>query len=230
MTSQKILITGVTGFVGQHLAGYLIEKGFDVWGVSKSPQSSVPGVSILSVTDITEVDKLPVQPFDTVIHLAAKVHDTKNKFRSDYFRVNVVGTQKMAEYAEKAGAKRFIFLSSIKVNGERTNQKAFSEHDIPMPEDDYGRSKLQAETLLKEQFSNGLMQITSIRTPLIYGRGVKANFASLANLTKTIPLLPFRAFKNKRSFIGIENLIGFISSIIKSDKIAGEFEVFLRCR
>lgn len=131
---------------------------------------------------------------------------------AEYRRVNVQGTLALARQAAQAGVRRFIFLSSIKVNGERTgNGKSFCEADLPLPEDAYGLSKLEAEQGLMPLTQETGMEIVIIRPPLVYGPGVKGNFASMVRwVRKGIPL-PFGAVRNKRSLVALENLVNFIT-------------------
>jgi nucleoside-diphosphate-sugar epimerase len=129
----------------------------------------------------------------------------------EFRKINVYATVELARQAAGAGVKRFIFLSSVKVNGESTdNRRPFSETDDPAPEDAYGQSKLEAEKLLLELAKTTSMEVVIIRPPLIYGPGVKANFASMIKVVnKGIPL-PFGAISNQRSMLAIDNLVSFI--------------------
>jgi len=175
-----------------------------------------------------------LEEVDEVIHLAARVHvmnddpaESLEKFRE----VNVEGTRRLAECATAAGAKRFIFMSSIKVNGEETNTEKrrdknsaniSKEEDDPHPVDAYGMSKWEAEKILREIETKSGMEVTILRSPLIYGPGVKANFLKLIQLVdKGIPL-PFGRIQNRRSFLGLTNLVDLICCCLEHPAAAGE--------
>ena len=163
---------------------------------------------------------------DTVIHSAARVHvmredscDSLAEFR----RVNVEGTLNLARQAATAGVRRFIFISSIKVNGEATiNGAKFTEQDLPCPQDAYGISKYEAELGLLKLGKETGVDIVIIRPPLIYGPGVKANFASMLRLARAQIPLPFGAVRNKRSFVYLGNLISLILCCIEHPDAANE--------
>ena len=145
---------------------------------------------------------------------------------AEYRKVNVQGTLNLARQAVAAGARRFVFLSSIKVNGETTARETpFQAGDVPLPEDAYGISKLEAEQGLMQLAAETGMEVVIIRPPLVYGPGVKGNFASMIKLVdKGIPL-PFGAVDNKRSLIGIDNLVDLIIRCIDHHSAANQ--VFL---
>jgi nucleoside-diphosphate-sugar epimerase len=147
-----------------------------------------------------------------VIHLAARVHqmnDNSVNVLSEYRKVNTAGTLNLARQAIKTGVKRFIFISSIKVNGEQSDFP-YSEISKPTPSDSYGISKWEAEQGLNQLAKNGEMEVVIIRPPLIYGPGVKANFASMIKWVQRGIPLPFGAIHNKRSMVAVENLVDFI--------------------
>ena len=151
----------------------------------------------------------------TVIHCAARAHILKDKSNNplfEYRRVNVDGTLRLAHQAVAAGVRRFIFISSIKVNGEKTELGCpFTADDVPSPIDPYGISKWEAERALLELAKQTTMEVVIIRPPLIYGPGVKANFSMLVRLVNSkIPLPLGLLNKNRRSFVGLENLLSFI--------------------
>jgi len=154
------------------------------------------------------------------------MHDSDADSLSAFRAVNVVGTLKLAKQAASEGVKRFIFISTIKVNGEATVLgEPFQADDLPAPEDAYGLSKLEAEQGLKLLAAETGMEVVIIRPPLVYGRGVKGNFGSMIKLVeKEIPL-PFGAIHNKRSLVGIDNLVDLIVRCI--DHPAAANQVFL---
>ena len=167
---------------------------------------------------------------DTVIHLAARVHvmrDGSQDPLDEYRKVNVAGTMRLAESAATAGVKRLVLVSSIKVNGERTLPgRAFTEMDAPAPLDPYGISKAEAEAELLALAATGRMQVVVIRPPLVYGPGVKANFLSMARwLARGIPL-PLGAVRdNRRSLVGLDNLVDLILTCMRHPAAANQ--VFL---
>ncbi|WP_076919861.1 SDR family oxidoreductase [Pseudoalteromonas sp. SK18] len=223
----KILVTGYSGFVGNVLASQL-KGGYQLNLLGRKPSNlgCVYTHSIDSKSPYSDA----LSNVDVVVHCAARVHimndiarDPLNEFRG----VNTLGTLNLAKQAAQAGVKRFIFLSTIKVNGESTTGKApYTAHDQRAAEDPYGISKAEAEQQLLELGKQTDMEIVIIRPPLIYGEGVKANFASLMHFVgKGLPL-PFRSIKNnKRSLVSVYNLVDLIKVCIEHPKAANH--VFL---
>ncbi len=163
---------------------------------------------------------------DVVIHAAARVHvmnDTESDPLGAFRRINVEGTLNLARYAVKAGVRRFIFISSIKVNGEGTlTGVAYKPQDIPAPADPYGVSKMEAEQGLRELAAETGMEVVIIRPVLIYGPGVKANFQTMMNwLDKGIPL-PFGSIHNKRSLVALDNLVDLVITCISHPAAANQ--------
>ncbi|EID4391652.1 SDR family oxidoreductase [Vibrio vulnificus] len=225
---KNLLITGYSGFVGRHLLS-TFEDSQDVSLLGRSQPTKCNQflkASIDSSSDYSVVlDKV-----STVIHIAARVHvmnDESEDPLEEFRAVNTAGTMNLARQAAEAGVKRFIFVSSIKVNGESTTGKqAFTAQDTPSPEDPYGVSKAEAEEQLIALGKETGLEIVIIRPPLVYGEGVKANFASLMNLvSKGIPL-PFGCItNNKRSLVSVDNLVDLIVTCIDHPKAANQ--VFL---
>ena len=206
-----ILVTGATGFVGQALCAELSCRQMDYRPASRSPRPGFAAIGAINgQTDWSEA----LADVDVVMHLAARVH-VMNESAADplaaFRAVNVDATINLARQAAGASVKRFIFLSSIKVNGEGTSAgKAFRASDVPHPEDAYGRSKLEAEEALLAISAETGMEVVIIRPPLVYGPGVKANFASLMTwATRPFPW-PFGAIRNRRSLVYVGNLVDFI--------------------
>jgi len=217
--TKGLLVTGGTGFLGQALLHKLLVSARHplIAAVRRKKASFPSGVRVEWVSELgSSTDWAAcLEEVGVVIHCAARAHvmkeETANPFL-EYRRVNVQGTQALAEQAAKAGVQRFVYISSIKVNGERTaSHHAFHPGDIPEPEDAYGTSKLEAEQGLIELAHETGMEVVIIRPPLVYGPGVKGNFASMVRwVRKGIPL-PLGAVYNKRSFLALENLVDFIA-------------------
>jgi UDP-glucose 4-epimerase len=207
---STVLVTGANGFVGKAVCEHLLVLGANVKGAVRShPFASyhVQAPSLTADADWTA----QLQQVDVVVHCAARVHvmsETATAFRA----VNTEGSLTLALQAAEAGVKRFIFISSIKVNGEQTEPgKPFDENVQSPPEDPYGRSKYEAEQELMALANECGMAVTIIRPPLIYGAGVKANFASMMMwVRKGIPL-PFARLNNARSLLALPNLCDFIA-------------------
>ena len=226
-----ILITGATGFVGSRLVERLVKDNKIVKACIRQNSKKIPP----SIT--TKIDGLTgntdwasaLSNVETVIHSAARVH-VMNDLSADplveFRKVNVEGTLNLARQAAAAGVRRFIFISSIKVNGEGTEPgKPYTADDIPAPSDPYGISKLEAEQGLLLLAAETGMEVTIIRPVLVYGPGVKANFLSMMKwLGKGIPL-PLGAIHNKRSLVALDNLVDLV--VICLDHPAAVNQIFL---
>jgi UDP-4-keto-D-QuiNAc 4-reductase len=224
---NKVLVTGADGFIGSNLCTYLREKGYFVRGALRN---NLPDISraddyirVGQINELTDwVDAL--KNIDFVVHLAGQAH-VMDKQKTDiaclYHRVNALGTKRLAEQAVLAGIRRFIFISSVKVNGEG-NQRPYTEKDTPKPQDVYGKSKWEAENLLLSVAAKTGVQTVILRLPLVYGVGVKANFKSLIKLAGSGLPLPFKGINNRRSFIYLGNLVDAISICIAHSLAAGE--------
>lgn len=223
---MNILVTGVTGFVGKSLIPHLITQGHSVTAISRETNSSLFGCKTI-ICDLNSLVDFEdeIVGSDIVIHLAGRAHvlnETSQDPYQAYAEINVKATQNLALLASKNGVKRFIFLSSVKANGEETTLLSFNETNAPNPQDDYGKTKLEAECALLKIANKTQMQVVIIRPPLIYGKGVKANFKNLIKLCQSKLPLPFGAIHNKRSMVYIENLIDFINLCITHPKAANE--------
>lgn len=222
---MKLVLTGATGFVGKQI----LEKAaaFDVTVIGRSKPESSKNFTFFQANIDAHSDYGPaLTDSDFVIHSAARAHfiDDKSADRLTAFRaVNTLGTINLANQAARAGVKRFIFISSIKVNGEHTNSgKPFSPEDVRVPNDLYGLSKYEAEQGLLALAKGNGMEVVIIRPPLVYGPDVTANFASMMNwINKGVPL-PLGSINNQRSFVALDNLVSFIIHCIGHPKAANE--------
>ncbi|POA55737.1 MULTISPECIES: UDP-glucose 4-epimerase family protein [unclassified Pseudomonas] len=226
----KILLTGASGFLGRSIIDQFSRStDFQLAAVFRQPPVELPGtVALCQVTEIIgTTDWNSFLPgCSVVIHAAARVHvmnETSSDPLTEFRRVNVEGTLNLARQAASAGVRRFIFISSIKVNGEGTATAAPYFADAqPMPLDHYGISKMEAEQgLLKIAEQTGL-EVVIIRPPLVYGPGVKANFLAMMRwLQKGVPL-PFGAIGNKRSLVALGNLVDLIRVCIEHPAAANQ--------
>lgn len=223
----RILVTGSNGFVGEALFNYLQEV--EQYHVSGSVRTAdVARENLFTVSELSEntdwFDALKGQ--HVVVHVAARAHvmdDSVGEPLAEYRRVNVAGTLNLARQAASAGVRRFIFISSIKVNGESTTIGSPFQHlDKAMPKDPYGISKSEAESGLWQINKESGMEIVIIRPPLVYGPGVKANFLSMMKLVSKNYPLPLGAICNRRSMVALDNLINLISTCINHPKAANQ--------
>lgn len=225
---MTILVTGANGFVGSALCARLRNDAVSVRGAVRTLEvpldddRSVAVGNISAETDWTSA----LKDVQQVVHLAARVplmKDNSSDPLAEFRRVNVEGTANLARQAAAAGARRFIFLSSIKVNGETTElMQAFTADDVPDSEDPYGRSKYEAERMLAQISAETAMEVVVLRPPLIYGPGVKGNFLHLmAAIDKRRPL-PLGAIRNSRSLIYLGNLVDAVRLCLTHPKAAGK--------
>ena len=229
---MRVLVTGATGFVGAALLSRLSSDSIPcVAAVRRQGAMRFEGVTQVATGDISpQTDwRQALRGVDAVVHLAARVHvmrDAAADPLAEFRRVNVQGTLNLARQAAAAGARRFVFLSSVKVNGEETlaphpgplprgarekEREKFSADDEPAPQDPYGISKMEAEAGLRDLAAQTGMEVVIIRPPLVYGPGVKANFASMMRwLQRGVPL-PLGAIHNQRSLVALDNLVDLIT-------------------
>ena len=201
---KKLLITGSNGFVGS----YFINKYKNKYNIKT--------FSFLK----DDINSLDCGDIDVVFHLSALVHQMGGASAEEYERVNVTQTLELAQKAKDSGVKHFVFMSTVKVYGEETESK-YTEDSICHPEDEYGKSKLKAELELKK-LEDESFKVSIIRTPIVYGYGVKANIKSLVNLVNKISVLPLGKIENKRSMVYIGNLCHLVDEVIIQQK-AGIF-------
>lgn len=230
--SRLCLITGATGFVGTALCGQLLQAGFRVRCAGRSAPTAVPGAERMDYVQVGEFHgstnwSEALQGVDAVVHLAARVHvmrDTATDPAAEFHKVNVEGTRGLAEAAAHAGVRRFLFASSIKVNGEHTGTP-FTEDSVPAPEDQYSLSKWHAEQLLQQLAQRGTMQVAILRFPLLYGPGVKGNFRQLVSLVDRGVPLPLGLVRNRRSLMYVANLAHLLAHCVSHPAATGTFLV-----
>lgn len=204
---MKLLITGSNGFIGNYFINNYKSK------------YNIKTFSFLK----DDINTLDCNTIDIVFHLSALVHQMGGASASEYEKINVIQTIELAKKAKESGVKHFVFMSTVKVYGEETNSK-YTENTVCNPEDDYGKSKLKAEQEL-QKLEDENFKISIIRTPIVYGYGVKANIKNLINLVNKVPVLPLGKIKNKRSMVYIGNLCHLVDEIITQEKKG----IFLAC-
>lgn len=209
---MRILVTGANGFVGRSVCAHAVRDGWSVRGAVREPRNLPDGVEPVVVEKIDGATDWAhaLGEVDVVVHLAARVHVMREKAEdplSEYRKVNLAGTECLARAAAAKGVKRLVYVSSIKVNGERTwNGNRFSETDVAAPIDAYGTSKWEAEQVLHRVAKETGLEVVIVRPPLVYGAGVKANFEQMLKvLTKGTPL-PLALTSNLLSLMYVGNL------------------------
>jgi nucleoside-diphosphate-sugar epimerase len=237
MSLKHVVVTGANGFIGRHLCRALVESNREVTAcVRAGVDASVFG----DLSDSLRIWRLPASGFggdlshilrdaDAVIHLAGRAHvmrETAQNPLSEFRKVNVAGTETLASIALQAGVKRFIYLSSIKVNGEATEEKIFFADDQPGYVDSYGQSKWEAEERLLKIAMGTKMKWVVVRPPLVYGPGVRGNFLALLKcVARSIPL-PVGSLHNSKSLVSVYNLSDFLCLLIDHpDAANGRFLV-----
>ncbi len=226
---HKVLVTGANGFIGRSLCERIRTEGWQVVGAVRTlpPAGHQPaGIDLFQVDSLgPEVDwDIALNKIDTVVHLAARTHVLKETVADPlevYRNVNVIGTEHLAQVAATKGVRRFIYVSSIKVNGEERST-AYTEEDHPDPKDPYSISKLEAEQVLHKIADKTGLEVVILRPPLVYGPGVKANFLQLINIVNRGILLPLARVDNQRSLIFLENLVDALQACITHPKAAGK--------
>ena len=228
----RVLVTGANGFVGRVLCRRLLDAGFKVRAAVRSSAagSDLPeGMEMVIVGDIGDHTdwREALAGVDVVVHLAARVHvmqETAQDPLAAFREVNVLGTERLARQAASQGVQRLIFLSSIKVNGERSDAPFRADQPVD-PEDPYAISKWQAEQALQAIGKTTGLQVVVVRPPLVYGPGVKGNFRRLLKLVERGLPLPFASIDNRRSLVNVDNLCDLLTLCVEHPRAAGE--VFL---
>jgi nucleoside-diphosphate-sugar epimerase len=227
-----ILVTGATGFVGSEILATAIRRGVRARGaVRQNTRSGIAGAEYVVGADLASDGdwSTALAGSRTVVHAAARAHimnETAVDPLAEFRRVNVVGTTNLARQAAAAGVRRFVFISSIKVNGETTFKgRPFQASDAAAPSDPYGISKLEAEEALRLVARETGLEVVIIRPPLVHGPGAKANFGALMRAVARGVPLPLGAVKNERSLVGLHNLADFV--LLCTTHPAAANEVFL---
>lgn len=224
---MRILVTGANGFVGHALCTEVVARGMTARGIVRSSSNFPVGAESFVIGGIdggTDWGDALVG-WNAVIHLASRVHvmqDTSADPLEEFRRVNVQGTLNLARHAAAAGVKRFVFVSSIGVNGAESFQKPFSAHDVVAPHSSYAISKYEAELGLQALAAETGMEVVVIRPPLVYGPNAPGNFGSLMRwLWRGVPL-PLGAVHNRRSLVALDNLIDLIMTCVTHPAAAGQ--------
>jgi nucleoside-diphosphate-sugar epimerase len=219
-----VLVTGATGFVGTALCAALPGAGFRVRQATRAAAHRDSDTVVTGDIDAATDWTAALDGVDAVVHLAARTHDALEatpERLADYRRINVDGTRRLAAQAAASGVRRFLFMSSVKVNGESTLERPFRESDAPRPRDAYGTTKLEAEQVLAELSGASAMQSVVLRPPLVYGAGVKGNFLRLLRLLARGVPLPLASVRNRRSLIYLGNLVDAILTALRAPQAAG---------
>jgi nucleoside-diphosphate-sugar epimerase len=228
----RILVTGAGGFVGRALCAALQQHKLPCIAAVRRAEGRNGIAEEMALGDLgPDTDwQAALQGIDCVVHLAARTHvldDRSPDPLAEYRCINVAVTRNLALQAARSGVRRFVFLSSVKVNGESTTSQPFSERDEPRPEDAYGISKREAEDVLRTIGGETGMEIVILRPPLVYGPGVKGNFLRLLKaVAKGVPL-PLASIDNRRSLVYVGNLVDAIIACIQTPAAAGR--TFLVC-
>jgi nucleoside-diphosphate-sugar epimerase len=218
MSTKNVLITGGRGFVGSSLRSKLVNGDWRVVVGSREGGLAVDGKDMpyvyLPLSSEPSRWQEALKSIDCVVHLAAQVHRMRGDRIPDssFELINVEGSRFAAEQSALAGVKRFVFLSSAKVNGEGRASSAYRADDPVAPQDAYGRSKSAAERVIAEICRRSGMELAVIRPPLVYGPGVRANFYKLMRMVQLGLPLPLASIRNRRSLVGVSNLVDFIGT------------------
>lgn len=235
---KRILVTGASGFIGRQLCLVLARSGYAVRGAVRSIARTVMEVGsedILRKTfnDVVEVGEIgpdtdwseALQDVEAVVHLAGRAHVMKETVADPlalYRMVNVQGTRQLAKAATDAGIRRFVYISSVKVNGECSVLRPFREDDTPAPEDAYGISKYEAEEELLKRARPAALESVIVRAPLVYGPCVRGNFLRLLHCVRRGIPMPLASIRNQRSYVYVGNLVDALIRCVESPRASGE--------
>jgi nucleoside-diphosphate-sugar epimerase len=222
----RVLVTGATGFVGPVLCESLAQSGYTVRAALRTDRLLPSCIAERAVTGnigVTTEWGPALQNVDLVVHAAARAHVLHDAPANSelYMETNACGTQRLAQAAGQAGVRRFVYLSSIKVNGEETTGRPYQASDVPGPCDAYGKSKLQAERFVLQAAAASGMEAVIVRPPLVYGPGVGGNFLRLMRWVNKQWPLPFGSIDNQRSLVNVWNLTDLIVNLLAHPRGAG---------
>jgi UDP-glucose 4-epimerase len=226
----RVLVTGASGFVGSVLCELLARSGYLVRAAGRAVRPTFAGAAEHVVVGDLGGDprwQEALAGVDIVVHLAARAHILNDPpaNASLYAKANALGTSNLAQQAAAAGVRQFVFLSSVKVNGEATTLRAFTSQDKPQPRDAYGVSKWQGEQFVTAIGQQSGMRVAIIRSPLIYGPGVKANIFKLMRWVDEQKPLPFGSVQNRRSLVSVWNLCDLILRVVAGPTPSGTWMV-----
>jgi UDP-glucose 4-epimerase len=219
-----VLVTGVSGFIGTHLARRLQQAGWRVRGTGRGIRETTEDLDYVAVGELSgATDWRPaLANVDTVIHLASTAHEARPREAAYYQTVIVDGTRRLAEQASVSGVRRLVYVSSTKAVAEQTTTAPLSQSTDPMPLDIYGRCKLQAEQALVSAVAQSGLEVVIVRPPLVYGPGVRGNFLSLLRLGgKGLPL-PLGSVSNARSLVYVDNLCDLLEVCVVDPNAVGK--------
>ncbi len=213
-----IALTGATGFIGRHLLRELSKRGYRIRVLLRRPVDLPPGADGAVVGDLARPSNMTeaLRGVDAVVHSAGLAHAMTGLPEEDYRAINVEATLGLARAAERAGAKRFVFLSSVRAQTGPVAQEVLTEANEPHPTDPYGRSKLEAETGLAELLRNSPLDWVALRPVLVYGEGVKGNMAELFRFAQSSWPLPFGGLRAKRSLLHLDNLTAGVDTVLRA--------------
>jgi UDP-glucose 4-epimerase len=219
---RSVLVTGASGFIGRAACAEFVRRGWRVRAALRARADLPAPVEQHAVGDIAAQPRWPLDGVDAVVHLAGIAHQVHGQnAESVYQAVNAAATERLAREAARAGVRRFVFMSSIKVNGERTPvDRPFRAADTPQPQDRYARSKWAAEQALARVARESALEVVVLRPPLVYGPGVGANFLRLMRLVERGLPLPFGAIRNRRSLVYVGNLVD-VTALATTAAVAG---------
>lgn len=229
----RVLVTGANGFVGTALCERLVEQGMEARAAIRKANPAKNHSLTVQTVEVGDIHadtdwSAALAGVTHVVHLAARVHVMREKSRdplADFRAVNTAATVNLARQAVAAGVRRFVYVSTIKVNGERTSGRPFRAEDNPQPEDAYAQSKLEAELALKNISQHSGLDVVIVRPPLVYGPGVKGNFLSMLRVLRRGWPLPLASCSNRRSLVGLTNLVSLLEKCVTHPAAAGQ--VFL---
>lgn len=219
-------MTGATGFVGTALCEKIKKSGHALMVLARETSTIDPDIPAIQceLDEVTKYQQL-MKKVDVVIHLAGRAHilkETESDGYEAFAAVNIRGTEKLVTTAARCGVKRFIYMSTTKVCGERTRDVPFNELSPIDPQDDYAKTKAIAESLVQQTCSNSKMEYVIIRPPLVYGPNVKANFKRLVSISRSILPIPLGAVPNRRSMVYLGNLVDFVEHCVAHPHAANQ--------